>query len=209
MAFIGKDFDQLTGKQRSKILKGSVVPRPIAWITTKNEDGSINLAPFSYFSLLSPSLISVSFIRGEAGKAKDTLHNLLREKEAVVHIPDRSLIEAVDRTSDPLPPDHSEVTLAGLELIPGTAVGTPGIREARIRLEAVLEHHLPLTGYDETSLEADLVILRVKYAHLREDIYDPETEYISHEALDPLARLGGPHYASSQVIADFTRKSPV
>lgn len=209
MDFIAKDFDQLTARQRGKILKGSVVPRPIAWITTKNEDGSINLAPFSHFSLLSSSLVSVSFVRGNAGEAKDTLRNLLREKEAVIHIPDRSLIEATDRTSDPLPANDSEVVRAGLELTPGQVITTPGIQEARIRLEATLADHLPLTGYDEITVEADLVILRIRFAHLREDVFDTETEYISHEALDPLARLGGPHYATSQVIEDYTRKFPV
>lgn len=209
MDFIEKDFDHLTRKQRMKIVKGSVVPRPIAWITTRNEDGSINLAPFSHFSLLSSSLVSVSFVRGGAGEFKDTFRNLLREKEAVVHIPDQSLIEATDRTSDPIPTNESEVTMAGLELTPSKVVRTPGIKEARIRLETTLLEHFPLNSYEEDSVEADLVILRVKFAHLREDVFDPKTEYISHEALDPLARLGGPYYATSQAINGVIRKFPV
>lgn len=205
-ASIVKDFAGLTRKERMKILKGSIVPRPIAWITTVNSDGSVNLAPFSHFSLLSSSLVSVSFTRRADGEGKDTLKNLLREKEAVVHIPHRALIEATDLTSDPLPPNVSEVTKAGLTLAQSSSISTPGIREARIRLETVLHQHLPLTDLEEQQVEADLVILRVKLARLDPAVYDLETGYISHDALDPLTRLGGPYYGASRIIEGFTRK---
>ena len=52
------DFDKIDEKNRMKLVKGSVIPRPIAWITSLNEDGSINLAPFSYFNVISPTLLS-------------------------------------------------------------------------------------------------------------------------------------------------------
>ncbi len=205
-AFIARDFTGLSRKERMKILKGSIVPRPIAWITTRNGDGSVNLAPFSHFSLLSSSLVSVSFTRGADGESKDTLRNLLREREAVVHIPHRALMEATDQTSDPLPPNVSEVTKAGLTLAESSTIGTPGIREARLRLETVRHQHLPLTDQEEQQVEADLVILLVKLAQLHPSVYDPETGYIDHDALEPLTRLGGPYYGASRIIEGFTRK---
>lgn len=207
MDFFEKDFAKLDRKQRMKLIKGSIIPRPIAWITTKNADESINLAPFSYFNMLSSTLVGVSFVRGEAGRQKDTLRNLLREKEAVINIPDLSLIAQVDQSSEPLPENESEVSLTGLTLTGSRSVSTPGIKEAKIRLETVLEQHLPLLEMDGNETEADLVLLRIRYAHIRQDVFDEEKEYILHEKLDPLARLGGPYYAVSRAVEGFTRKS--
>src|SRR5699024_3911685 len=97
MSKINFDFDLIENELRSKLLKGSVIPRPIAWISTLNETGTLNLAPFSYFNVVSSTMMIVSFMRMEASQ-KDTFVNLMREKEAVVHIVDYSLLEKMDET---------------------------------------------------------------------------------------------------------------
>lgn len=89
-------------------MKGSVIPRPIAWITTLNEIASVNLAPFSFFNVISPTLLAVSFQKTN-DKQKDTFLNLVREKEAVIHIVDESLLEVMDQTSASLAVNESEV----------------------------------------------------------------------------------------------------
>lgn len=199
------DFKDMNDKERSKLIKGSIIPRPIAWISSQNENGSVNLAPFSYFSMLGSSLMSVSFIR-QNNVQKDTARNILRTGEAVVHIADRSLIAPLDLSSKPLLAEESEVELTGMTLIDSTVVQTPGIKEAKIRMEARLEKHLELDNFSGGQIESDLLILRVLAIHLREDIYNEEKNYIDHKSLDPLARLGGPYFAGIDPVTDFERQ---
>lgn len=205
MDYISRNFKDLSSQERAKIVKGSVIPRPIAWISSLNEDGSTNLAPFSYFSMLNSSTMSVSF-RRENDTQKDTARNILRSGEAVVHIADRSLIAALDLSSKPLPPGESEVELTGLTLTGSTTVRTPAISEAKIRLEVTLQQHLELDNFEGDEIESDLLLLRVQAAHIRSDIYDKEKNYINHDLLDPLARLGGPYFAGIDPIDGFERE---
>lgn len=198
-------FADLTAKARMKLVKGSVIPRPIAWVTSRNTDGTHNLAPFSYFNMLSSSVLAIAFTRqGEV--QKDTARNILREREAVVHIGDRSLIEALDLSSAELPENESEVDLTGLTLIPSAIVGVDSLAEAKIRLEASLEQHLELMNYEGSAVESDLILLRVQAVHVRDDIFDAERGYILHGALDPLARLGGPYYSTIEEVEGFERQ---
>lgn len=198
-------FDEIPSDLQMKLVKGSVIPRPIAWITSRNDDGSYNLAPFSYFNMMSSSVLSVSFIR-QGEKMKDTARNILREGEAVVQIGDTSLIRQMDLSSAEFLPNESEVDEVGLTLVGSNVVGAKGIVEAKIRMEATLEQHIELMNYNETTVEADLILMRVRAVHVREDVFDEEKEYILHEALDPLARLGGPYYATVKAVEGFARQ---
>lgn len=198
-------MSDLDNRTRHKIVQGSVIPRPIAWITTLNDDNSINLAPFSYFNMLSPTMLSVSILRSE-NKQKDTVRNILRTKEAVIQIPDRSLLEKMDLSSKPLEKNESEIILTGLETTASKLVKTPGLKNAKIRLETKFESHLPIADFEGDNVEADLVLLRVIAAQLHESVFDSEKNYILHNELKPLARLAGPNYAEIKHIADFKRQ---
>lgn len=204
METISFDFDRLNDKERSKLLKGSVIPRPIAWITTLNENGSINLAPFSFFTMLNTSLLCVS-IQRENGRHKDTARNILREGEAVVHIVGRDWVEAVDFTSKPVAAEESELAQLGLATVPSRKIRTPGIAAAEIRLETTLWKQMDLSNYEDDEAESDLLILRARFAHIADDLYDRKNNYILHEVLDPLSRLGGPYYASIEELPGFKR----
>ncbi|SEK61861.1 NADH-FMN oxidoreductase RutF, flavin reductase (DIM6/NTAB) family [Carnobacterium iners] len=199
MAKLKIDFDTIDEASRMKLVKGSIIPRPIAWITSSNENGSINLAPFSYFNVISPTLVIVSFQRnGE--QQKDTFVNISREREAVIHIVDESLISAMDISSTPLARNKSELELTDLNLSPSMKVKTPGIKEALIRFEVVLEESLTLKDYDKNKEEADLVILRVIASVIDETVYDLKQGYVLSEVLRPVARLGGTDYAGIQSL---------
>lgn len=199
MAKFKLDFDNLDEKARSKIVKGSVIPRPIAWITSLNETGSVNLAPFSFFNVVSPTLLTVSFQKS-AIKQKDTFINILREKEAVIHIVDESLLEAMDLSAMPLEQNKSEIGLSNMTLSPSIKIQTPGIKEALIRFEVVLEESIVLMNYENNKEEADLVILRVVATVLDERVYDKDNDYILAEKLMPVARLGGADYSGIKVL---------
>ncbi len=199
---ITKMMKNLDSKTRQKIVQGSVIPRPIAWLTTLNTDNSINLAPFSYFTMLSSTMVGVS-IQRVAGKQKDTARNLLRTKEAVIQIPDRSLLKLMDLSAKPLDENHSEIDLTGLTTVASDLVKVPGLQDAKIRMEAFLETSIPLEDYNKQEIEADLFLLRIEAAHLADTVYDQDKNYVLHENLEPLARLAGPNYATINTITDF------
>ncbi|NLC55120.1 MAG: flavin reductase family protein [Erysipelothrix sp.] len=204
MSKFNLDFDLLDEDTIGKIVKGSIIPRPIAWITSLNETKSVNLAPFSYFTMLSPTLLLVSFQKDQVSQ-KDTFINIIREKEAVIHIVDESLIAAMDKTAKPLEKNISEVDLVNLTLSSSLKIKTPGIKEALIRFEVVLEQTLSLKNYNKTAEDADLVILRVVAASLDKKVYDKDSGYILVDNLKPIARLAGVDYAGIKKL-DFKRE---
>lgn len=198
------DFETLDHKTRQKIVKGSVIPRPIAWITSLNETGSINLAPFSYFNVISSTLLMVSF-QTNAGKEKDTYINLMREKEAVIHIVDESLLELMDDSAAPLAFNESELDKNGLSIEESFKISTPSLKEALIRFEVKLEKSLSLNNYENTEKEANLLILRIVAATINKKVYNQTNQYILAEKLKPVARLAGSGYSGLKVL-NFKRK---
>src|SRR5690554_887919 len=127
-------------RENYKLLIGSIIPRPIAFITTVSKAGILNGAPFSYFSIVSsqPPLISVA-IQRKQGLEKDTARNAMDMGEFVVHIVDESIVEAVNLTAANLPSDESEIKLVGFTPVASEVIEVPGIQEAKIRMECVLE----------------------------------------------------------------------
>nr|WP_208414738.1 flavin reductase family protein [Paenibacillus castaneae] len=175
------------------MLIGSIIPRPIAFVSTLSSEGVLNAAPFSFFNIVTanPPMVSVSVQRTN-GARKDTARNAIEAGEFVVHISDESYIEAINKTAASLPPDESEVALAGLTAVASERISVPGIAEARIRMECVLEQSLSLGG-TEGSPACDLLIGRVVCFHVEEELL--EQGRINAEALAPVSRLAGNDYA--------------
>jgi flavin reductase (DIM6/NTAB) family NADH-FMN oxidoreductase RutF len=186
------DPETLSVKENYKFLTGSIIPRPIAFISTLSTDGVINAAPFSYFNALtsSPPLIAISIGR-KNGKQKDTSRNAETLGEFVVHIPDETYIEAVNQTAANLGPDESEVDLAKLTTVDSVKIKVPGIAEAKIRMECVVERILPLGGTPDKPA-TDLLIGRVVYYHIAEELYNEGR--IDAGKLRPVGRLAGTNY---------------
>jgi flavin reductase (DIM6/NTAB) family NADH-FMN oxidoreductase RutF len=160
----------LSERDNYKLLIGSIIPRPIAFVTTLSEDGILNGAPFSYFNIVSsnPPMISLSIQRVN-GSQKDTSRNILQNKEFVVHIVDDQNVEQVNKTAANLPSNQSEIQFAGLTPVESTKVSVPGVNEAKIRMECVLEHSLILGDNDIPS--CDFIIGRIVQFHIENDIY--------------------------------------
>lgn len=173
-------------KENYKILSGSILPRPIAWVTTLQENKKVNIAPFSYFNIVSssPPLVSIS-VRYDTDSQKDTSRNILRDKEFVVHIISKDYIKEANKTSISLGQTESELDYAGLNPVESKHVKVPGIKESKIRLECVLEKHVPF----ETT---DLIIGRVLGYWIDEDIFFDGK--INLEKLEPVSRLSGSRY---------------
>ncbi|NLQ16036.1 flavin reductase family protein [Marinomonas sp. M1K-6] len=186
-------FDQLSGNQRYHLITQTITPRPIAWIMTKNENASYNLAPFSYFAPISsdPALLMVSIGNKANDVAKDTKYNLQREKECVLHIPSGDLINAVNESAATLSYDESELPRAGLSLTDFTKT-LPRITEAKVALHCKLYdlHTLGNSAFNAIYLE-------ILDAYIDDNLITEvgDRTLIDNKKLNPLSRLGGNDYA--------------
>jgi flavin reductase (DIM6/NTAB) family NADH-FMN oxidoreductase RutF len=193
--------DAITAAQAYKLLVGIVVPRPIAWISTLNEDGGVNLAPFSCYTFVSndPPMVAISCGRREGvppgtlpaalpGAPKDTARNAGRSGEFVVNVVGEDLALPMHRTSAASPAETSEAVLHDIELAPSRLVGPPRVAAAPIALECRVHRIVELGNLKSQLLIGEVVCFRIAEALYREGRIDTGR-------LRPLARLGGPHYA--------------
>ncbi len=171
----------LEAKDVYKLLIGSIVPRPIAWVSTLNTASGVNLAPFSAFNYMGndPGIVAFS-----PGASKQTLINLRREQEFVVNLVPVSLIDAMNLSATDFPPDTSELEVAGLTAVPSAQLHTPRIAEAPVNLECRLHSVLEI-GNNR------VVIGEVLELHIRDEFINPEKLYVDSSGLDLLARMGG------------------
>ncbi|MFP7484312.1 flavin reductase family protein [Priestia filamentosa] len=185
-----------------KFLIGSIIPRPIAFVTTISKEGNLNGAPFSYFNIVSsnPPMISLS-IQRSAGKQKDTARNIIESKQFVVHTVDEQNVEKINQTAASLPSNQSEIELANLTPIESVKISVPGVKEAKIRMECSLEHSLELGGSDTPG--CDLIIGKVVQFHIEEDIY--KNGRINPNGLAAVSRLAGNDYAKIGEIFEVKR----
>lgn len=189
---------QQTDRENYKLLIGSVIPRPIAFVTSKSEQGIVNAAPFSYFNLVSsnPPMLSVS-VQRQGGQKKDTARNILSGKEFVVHVVDEENVFEINETSASLPPDQSEIDVTKLTLVDSEEVGVPAVVQSKVRFECVLHQAVDLPG-------ADLLIGRIVRIHVDEAIY--KEGRINADLLKPVSRLAGTNYAKLGEV--FSLKRP-
>ncbi len=183
------EFD-LTGehaKYSYKLLAGLVTPRPIAWITTMNEDGVVNAAPFSFFNVLGTRPPVVAFAPGdkEPGIPKDTARNIRRSGEFVVNLVDEACATAMNETSAEFAFGVSEVEFCGLSTEPGTSVGVPRIAEAPAALEC-REWSTMEIGRNR------IVIGVVQRIHTKEGVLDPDTLLVDSSRFQPIGRMEVP-----------------
>lgn len=186
------DPASLTERENYKFLIGSIIPRPIAFVTTISKDGVLNGAPFSYFNIVTsnPPMISLAIQRSE-GRQKDTARNINDIREFVVHIVDEQNVEKINETAAALSPDQSEIELAQLTPVESMKISVPGVMEAKIRMECTLEHSLELGGVDSPG--CDLIIGKAVQFHIEKDIY--EKGRINPRGLAAVSRLAGINYA--------------
>lgn len=198
---ISIDPEQNKERDNYKLLVGSIIPRPIAFVTTQSEEGVVNGAPFSYFNIVSsnPPMVSVS-IQRPTGERKDTARNIYGNGEFVVHIVDRDNVGKINETAASLPPSESEVDMAGLTKVPSTRVSVPGVKESKIRMECRLVQAVPFGGDGPGS---DLFIGKIVQFHVDEAIY--ENGRIDPRGLGAVSRLAGSSYAAIGEIFSLER----
>jgi flavin reductase (DIM6/NTAB) family NADH-FMN oxidoreductase RutF len=204
ISLISIDPASNTERENYKFLIGSsIIPRPIAFVTTLSEEGILNGAPFSYFNIVSsnPPMISLSIQRSE-GRQKDTARNMIHASEFVVHIVDEQNVEKVNQTAASLPSNQSEVELVNLTPVDSLIISVPGVKEAKIRMECTLEHSFELAG-DSSAPGCDLIIGKVVQFHVDKEIY--ENGRIDPKGLKAVSRLAGTNYAKIGEIFSIER----
>lgn len=197
---------QLTSKQAYKFLSGSIIPRPIAWVTTLNQEhGTINAAPFSFFNAVASDipLVTLAILR-RAGSIKDTARNILATNELVIHLVDDDVVESMNKTAASFEPEQSEITINEIETTASNSVTVPGITAAPIRMEAHLHQYVPIKNHEEQII-TDLFILEITDFHFAETVFDKENEYILPEEFNPIARLAGNTYSHIDGLFDLKR----
>ena len=184
-----------------KLLIGTIIPRPIAFVTTQSKEGIVNGAPFSYFNIVSsnPPMVSLAVQRpGE--QLKDTGINIYSKEEFVVHIVDDKNVAKVNETATSLAVDESEIELADLTLVESEIISIPGVKEAKVRMECKLVKAISLGGNKSGS---DLFIGEVVRFHIDEEIF--EDGRIDPRALNAVSRLAGSNYAAIGDIFSIER----
>lgn len=178
------------------MIKNTVVPRPIAWVSTQSTDGAFNVAPYSFFNIvtLDPAIVEVCF-----GGPRDTLDNLRATGEFVVNLVTEGLVERETITAAIVPSHIDEAQLAGLSLAASEKVSVPRIADARVALECVYESEIDVYG-------TTMVFGRVVGLFVRDEILAPNgrPDYAKYR---PVGRMGGSGYS---VVRDaFEVKVPV
>lgn len=184
-----------------RLLIASVVPRPIAWVSTVDADGRANLAPFSFFAGVtsSPPTVMVSVGRARGGRRKDTAANLLATREAVVHIAPRRLARAMVETSAEVPHEVDEFDLAELGKEPSVDVRPPRVAGAPLAMETFLDRHLEVGEGPN-----DVFLLRIVRFHVADDVLDSAGRPDARK-LDATGRLGGDEYCATTEVFTIPR----
>ncbi len=188
-----------------KFLIGSVVPRPIALVTSQSEEGLVNVAPFSFFNIVSsePAILSISVSRKE-GVMKDTARNIINSQEAVIHVVTENNVSDANQTAAPLSTNESELDLTQFTTTDSEYVSVPSLNESAIRFEVKLYQHIEIQSETETA--NDLLLLEIQKVSIDEQLFDVDKGYIDVENLKPVSRLAGDDYA--RLGETFTIKRP-
>lgn len=186
-----------------KLMIGMVVPRPIAFVSSLDENGVRNLAPFSYFMACTadpPVVCFVSSYRKAATPTKDTLRNISATKEFVVNIVSEDFADKMNLTSAEVAPEVDEFELSGLTAVASELIRPPRVGESRAQMECRLRQLLPIGDAPGGGTVIFGDILRF---HVDEAIVD--NYKIDPAKLNAIGRMGGPTYVRTHDRFDMAR----
>lgn len=196
------DFSNIAPRDKYKIMIGTIVPRPIAWITTVDASNRPNAAPYSFFGCLSsdPPIIGLGVEFRNDGRSKDTARNIRETGVFTVNIVSHALVEAMNITAIPFDEHVDEISMAGLTHRPGSKVASPSIAEAPAALECKLHSFIDL------GKSREVILGEIVAAHLLSDMVN-ERYHIDPEILDAVGRMGGSTYSTTRDCFDLKSAS--
>ena len=193
-----------------KLMIGSIVPRPIAFVSTVDLHGVLNLAPFSYFTAVSadppvvlfcPSVRAADPDRGLTPH-KDTLRNVISTREFVVNIVSEEMAAKMNATSAQVPPEVDEFALAGLTPLASELIKPPRVAESPVQMECRLRQ---IVEVSDKPAGGSIVLGEVLRFHVREDLV--ANYRIDPDKLAAIGRMGGPTYVRTRDRFDLERPS--
>jgi flavin reductase (DIM6/NTAB) family NADH-FMN oxidoreductase RutF len=205
-----KDYgkDDLDQKTSHGLLLGGIGPRPIAWVSTVDTEGNVNLAPFSFFNLFSsnpPVLIFSPARKGRDNTIKHTLENLEQIPECVVNVVPYNLMQQMVLSSLEYPKGVDEFDKAGLKKLKSIDVKPPRVAESPMQLECKL---IEIKKLGAQGGAGNLMICEVLRMHIADDVLD-EKGWIDPYKIDLIGRMGGAWYSRANGTALFQIKSDV
>jgi flavin reductase (DIM6/NTAB) family NADH-FMN oxidoreductase RutF len=187
------DFKKMSPPERYKLLLATVLPRPIAWITTKDASGAINAAPFSFFNVFGndPATVGVGIGSKGPGQPKDTRANIRANEQFVVNLVPFALAQEMRVTSIAFPGGVEEPKEAGLNLAPSERVAVPRIAQAPVSMECTFMQEVVLGSFS-------LVLGQILLVHIHDEaVIDPARQYIGANKLDLIGRMEGAWYTKT------------
>jgi flavin reductase (DIM6/NTAB) family NADH-FMN oxidoreductase RutF len=180
------DPDLITPQQQYKLMSGTIVPRPIALVTTLGPQGA-NAAPFSLFNMVGvdPPMLMFSLTPRE-GALKDTVRNIQALPEFVVHIVDESVKEKMNICSADFPHGTSEIDFAGFRTEPSVKVRPPRLVDCPAQFECKLMQIIPLGRRPNLMVIGEVVMM-----HYRDGIVDADKLHVDAARLGALGRMEG------------------
>jgi flavin reductase (DIM6/NTAB) family NADH-FMN oxidoreductase RutF len=197
------DFGAINARDRYKLLIGTVIPRPIAFVTTVDQHGRVNAAPFSFFNCLSadPPILAIGVENHEDMSHKDTGRNIRNTEEFTVNIVDYTLLDAMNICAVPFDAGIDELGEAELTAVPGIHVKCPRIAEAPAALEC--RRYVTL----EVGRSREIILGKVLGMFVREGLVDRDKKYVDQIGMDAIGRMGGHGYSRTRDYFDLPTMS--
>jgi flavin reductase (DIM6/NTAB) family NADH-FMN oxidoreductase RutF len=199
------DLASLSNADAYKLLASVIMPRPIAWVVSRDTGGTVNAAPFSFFNIVSsdPPIVAISFSNAPDRDSKDTLANINARHEFVINMVPEELAEAMNTTAANAPRGVDETQLTGLTLAPSTVVDIPRIEASPVALECKLIQTQNFGG------ASTICLGRIVFIHIRTSAF----ENLSRLHIDPaqlrligrMAGAGG--YTTTRDTFNIERKT--
>ncbi|MEQ8363645.1 MAG: flavin reductase family protein [Cyclobacteriaceae bacterium] len=189
-------------------LLGAVAPRPIAFASTIDKEGNVNLSPFSFFNVFSanpPIMVFSPARRGRDNTTKHTYENVLEVPEVVINIVNYNIVQQTSLSSTEYDKGVNEFIKSGLTQVPSERVKPPRVGESPVSFECKVNEVVSL---GPNGGAGNLVICEVLLAHIKEEVLDEEGR-IDPIKLDAVARMGGDYYCRAQGGALFTVPKPL
>ncbi|MBR1218049.1 flavin reductase family protein [Bradyrhizobium sp. U87765 SZCCT0131] len=185
------DFTTLNAQQRYKLLGATIVPRPIAWVSSLGSDDRVNVAPFSYFNVFGedPPVVAFSILNRSLEDQKDTGRNIRGQREFVVNLVSEENLAKMNVTAIDFPPNVSELSEANLHTVPSLHIKTPRIAESHVSLECSVMDIIALGKM------RSMVLGEVLAMHVRDDaVIDAERGWIDTTRLQLVGRTAANSY---------------
>ena len=182
--------NDLTPRERYKLLASFVLPRPIAWVTSVGPTGVVNAAPFSFFNVFceDPPLCMIAVNRRPSGEEKDTLANIQVTGEFVVNIADEPLARAMHESSGDFPPEVGEPGYLGLKLAPSTRIAVPRLADTPWAMECKLWKMIDVND------DRRLIMGEGIHFHIRDELWDDEAMRVHMDRYHPIGRMFADRY---------------